>query len=60
MQKEQKYTQTLFCTFQIEEEKQKQKERRKKERAKLLDKKRNLDSLVKDAQKKTADYEKKV
>ena len=50
----------LFCYFQLEEERQQQKERRKKNKEKLLDKKRNLTGLVKDAQKKTADYEKKV
>ncbi|KAL3853421.1 hypothetical protein ACJMK2_016960 [Sinanodonta woodiana] len=43
----------------IEEEREKQKEKRKKDREKLLNKKRNLDNLVKDALKKTAEYEKK-
>ncbi len=43
-----------------EEERERQKEKRKKERSKILDKKRNLDSLVKDAQKRTDEYNRKV
>lgn len=52
------------CNFiyfaQIEEEREKLKERRKKEREKLQNKKRNLVSLVKDAEKKTQAFERKV
>ena len=44
----------------LEEERQKQKEKRKRERQKILDKKRNLDSIVKDAQKRTDEFNKKV
>ncbi|XP_062601228.1 guanine nucleotide-binding protein-like 3 homolog [Saccostrea cucullata] len=43
----------------IEEERERQKERRKREREKLQNKKRNLTSLVKDAEKKTQAYERK-
>lgn len=43
----------------IEEEREKLKERRKKEREKLQNKKRNLVSLVKDAEKKTQAFERK-
>jgi len=42
----------------IEEEKQKQKDRARKERDKQLNKKRNLEQLVKDAQKRTAEFNK--
>lgn len=49
-----------YSNFQAEEEREKLKERRKKDREKLLSKKRNLDGLVKDAQKKNAEYERKV
>ncbi len=44
----------------LEEERERQKEKRKKERQALLDKKRNLQSIVKDAQKRTDDFNKKV
>ncbi|XP_045165338.2 guanine nucleotide-binding protein-like 3 homolog [Mercenaria mercenaria] len=44
---------------QLEEERQKQKERRKKERQKLLDKKRSLDGMVKDAQKRANEFDRK-
>ncbi|XP_060563645.1 guanine nucleotide-binding protein-like 3 homolog [Ruditapes philippinarum] len=44
---------------QLEEERQKQKERRKKEKQKMLDKKRGLDGMVKDALKRANDFEKK-
>ncbi|XP_048738699.2 guanine nucleotide-binding protein-like 3 homolog [Ostrea edulis] len=43
----------------IEEEREKQKQRRKREREKLQNKKRNLESLVKDVEKKTHAFEKK-
>lgn len=49
-----------FHLVQIEEERQKQKERRKKDRQKLLNKKRSLDGLVKDAEKRANDFERKV
>ncbi|XP_052084513.1 guanine nucleotide-binding protein-like 3 homolog [Mytilus californianus] len=42
-----------------EEEREKLKEKRKKDREKLKMKKRNLDGMVKDAQKKTAEFERK-
>lgn len=45
--------------FRLEEERKKQKEKRKQDRDKLLNKKRSLDGLVKDAQKKNADFERK-
>ena len=38
----------------------KQKEKRKRERQKLMDKKRNLSSLVTDAQKRTQEFDRKV
>ena len=51
----------FYCwSFKIEEEREKQKERRKREREKLQNKRRNLESLVKDAEKKTQAFEKKV
>ncbi|KAI0218800.1 Guanine nucleotide-binding protein-like 3 [Lamellibrachia satsuma] len=43
----------------LEEERLKQKEKRKKERQKLMDKKRNLSSLVTDAQKRTQEFDRK-
>ena len=60
MKKSQITISIIFSLYQLEEERQRQKEKRKKERAKLLEKKRNLEGLVKDAQKKTAEFEKKV
>ncbi len=45
--------------FQLEEERQKQKDRAKKQREKMLAKKRNLGDLVKDAQKRTEDFNRK-
>ena len=44
----------------LEEERQKQKEKRKKDRQKAFDKKRNLDGVVKDAQKRTDEFNRKV
>lgn len=44
----------------LEQEKERQKEKRKKERQAILEKKRNLSSLVKDAQKRTDEFNKKV
>ena len=38
----------------------KQKEKRKRERQKLMDKKRNLSSLVTDAHKRTQEFDRKV
>ena len=49
----------MFIYFQLEEERQKQKEKTKRERAKLLDKKRNLGDLLKDAKKRTDEYNRK-
>ncbi|KAL4227166.1 Guanine nucleotide-binding protein-like 3 [Mactra antiquata] len=44
---------------QIEDERQKQKERRKKERQKLVEKRRSLDGMVKDAEKRANEFDKK-
>ena len=46
--------------MQLEEERELQREQRKLERQNVLAKKRSLDSLVKDATKRSVDYEKKV
>ncbi|XP_013382041.1 guanine nucleotide-binding protein-like 3 homolog [Lingula anatina] len=43
----------------LEEEQQRLKDKRKKDRQKILDKKRNLASFAQDAQKRTAEYERK-
>jgi hypothetical protein len=45
---------------QKEEERQRQAERRKKERQKAVNKKRNLETLVKDAKKRAEDFERQV
>ena len=46
--------------LQLEEERQKQKENRKKEREKLVNKRRGLDSLVKDAESRAKTFENQV
>ena len=44
----------------VEEEKEKQKDKRKKEREKILAKKRNMEGLLSDAQKRNEAFSKKV
>jgi len=46
--------------WQKEEERQRQVEKRKKDRQKLVTKKRNLESLAKDAKRRTEDFEQRV
>ncbi|XP_052781715.1 guanine nucleotide-binding protein-like 3 homolog [Mya arenaria] len=46
--------------IQIEEERQRQKDRRKKERQKLVDKRRSLDGMVKDAVKRGNEFDRKL
>lgn len=48
------------CCHQREEERQAKIERRKKERAKLLNEKRNLAGIVSDATKRAEDFERQV
>lgn len=50
----------FFHIVQAEEQQTLLREKRKKERQKVLAKKRNLEGLVKDAQKRSADFERKV
>jgi hypothetical protein len=49
-----------FIHVQKEEERQKQVERRKKERLKTVNKRRSLETLVKDAKKRADNFEKQV
>lgn len=45
---------------QLQEEREKEKERRKRERQQQMNKSRNLESIVKDAQRRGAEFERKV
>jgi len=49
-----------FLLPQKEEERQRQVEKRKKERQKVVAKKRNLESLAKDAKKRAEDFNRRV
>ena len=49
-----------FLLMQKEEERQHRLEKRKKERQKVVAKKRNLESLAKDAKRRVEDFERRV